>query len=52
MKRSLTLKRDALSALTDTDLGDVVGGVPYSGQGITCPLATCASQMLTCYRCI
>ena len=52
MKRSLTLKRDALSALTDDDLGGVVGGVPYSGDAITCPLMTCVSRQITCYRCI
>ena len=42
MTRSLTLRREALNALTEGDLAAVAGArAPYSDDGLTCPLAQC-----------
>lgn len=47
MKRSLTLRREALSELSATDLAAVAGGGLPSG--LTCPLDDCfASRLGTC----
>lgn len=39
MNRTLALKREALTELSDTDLGAVAGGAFPSGA--TCPLQSC-----------
>lgn len=42
MTRTLTLRREALAALSDGDLGGVAAaGARWSDAGLTCPLATC-----------
>ena len=42
MKRSLTLKRDALAPLTTGELHGVNGAAgAITGQGFTCPFAEC-----------
>lgn len=55
MKRSLTLKREALAALTADDLAGVAGAapIPYSREDqLTCPLVRCYDGTLTCpYQC-
>lgn len=42
MKRSLKLRHETLAALTDEQLGDVVGGHAITAQGRTCPVVECA----------
>lgn len=42
MKRSLTLRAEHLAALTDDQLGDVVGGQVITGLAKTCPVVECA----------
>lgn len=51
MKRTLHLKREALGALDDADLGAVVGGYVYTreGGGLSCGgLVNCVATMLSC----
>lgn len=49
MTRSLTLRREALAALADADLGAVAGGAQWSGDALTCPLVGC-TRALTIQR--
>jgi len=42
MTRSLTLRREALAALTDEQLGGVAGAGAVTAQGSTCPVVECA----------
>ena len=41
MKRSLTLRRESLAALSDDQLGEVAGAHAITAQGATCPLLDC-----------
>lgn len=53
MKRTLVLRRESLTDLSDRDLAGLNAGQrEATGQGITCPLVTCASRLITCDRCI
>jgi len=54
MKRTLSLKREALAELAADDLGAVAGAAPDAsgGGGITCPVLGCVSQLVTCRTCI
>ena len=53
MKRTLSLKCEALGVLDEAELGAVVGG-DYSGNGLTCgcieiaSLHQCLNTQLTC----
>lgn len=54
MKRTLSLKREALAELSEDDLVDVAGAAAnqYSGtNGISCPIRACANFTLppSCY---
>ena len=46
--RSLVLRREALAALADGELTEVVGG-RYSMAGLTCPLLRCDVTGATCH---
>ncbi|HEV2891194.1 MAG TPA: hypothetical protein VGX28_12535 [Frankiaceae bacterium] len=46
MKRSLSLRREALSELTFDELGHVAGGAA-TGQGATCPLKYCVTGVVS-----
>lgn len=50
MKRTLVLRREALTELTLTELTDVAGGAQTQVGG-TCPLLACVTGILTndCY---
>ncbi|HEX8003092.1 MAG TPA: hypothetical protein VF519_10405 [Mycobacteriales bacterium] len=50
MKRSLSLRREALSELTFAELGAVHGGA-QTVNGPTCPLVACVTGLLSndCY---
>ena len=58
MKRTLSLKREALAGLTDDDLTGVAGGAerPYTLLGQTCPIRECfgldPSNLVSCYACL
>lgn len=45
MTRSLSLRREALAALSDGDLTAVAGGVQWSGDALTCPLLECTRYL-------
>lgn len=50
MKRSLTLRREALSDLSAVDLGGVVGGRQYTGTAtarMSCGLDDCRNDIQT-----
>lgn len=54
--RRLTLTRETLTELTTDELTAVAGGVPATGNGLTCPVKTCTQADLsqafqTCYCC-
>ena len=40
MKRTLTLKRESLTELADTELTGVAGG-QYTVYGLSCPIGIC-----------
>ena len=44
MKRTLTLKRESLAELTESDLGGVVGG-QYTVYGLSCPIGVCVRTL-------
>lgn len=44
MKRTLMLKREALAALTEDELGGMAGG--YEPTGASCPLLVCKLSVL------
>lgn len=46
MKRTLTLKREALTELTTADLTAVAGAAPLSGP--TCPVMSCVCASKFC----
>ena len=45
MHRSLTLHRESLGELADTDLAAVAGGNQYSAAGLTCPVVKCITEL-------
>lgn len=45
MKRTLTLRREALTPLTADELGDLAGGAEVT-TGATCPAALCKASLL------
>ena len=52
MKRTLRLNREALTALTTDDLGDVVGAqADFSRVGFTCPVRDCAGELTVLPQC-
>ena len=44
MKRTLTLKRESLADLTDSELHDVAGG-QYTVYGLSCPIGVCVRTL-------
>lgn len=44
MKRTLTLKRESLSELGDTDLAGVAGG-QYTVYGLSCAIGVCVRTL-------
>lgn len=49
MKRSLTLHRETLAELVETDLSAVAGGHQYSAAGLTCPVLRCLNEFTQHY---
>ena len=47
MKRTLSLRREALNDLTPGELGGVVGGRYTSPDGFTCVIRECAESRFT-----
>ena len=44
MKRSLTLRRESLAELADSELGGVAGG-QYTVYGLSCPIGVCVNTL-------